>query len=94
MPFELKLPSNLKAAWKVKIFDKEELEPPHATILKGPDMWRLGLRDGRFLIPPGGSWGDFPKDLQKVLKNEEAVSILRREWDRLHPNNPVGGENE
>ncbi len=94
MPFELKLPSNLKAAWKVKIFDKEELEPPHATIFRGPDTWRLGLRDGRFLVPPGGSWRDFPKDLQKVLKNQKTLLTLRREWDRIPPTNPVGGKDE
>lgn len=93
MPFELPLPRNLKAAgWKVKIFDKEELEPPHVTVLKGPDKWRLGLRDCRFLVPPDGSWGDFPKELQKVLK--ESIPILRTGWDRIHPTNPVGGEDE
>lgn len=93
MPFDLKLPRNLKAArWKVKIFDKEELEPPHVTILRGPDIWRLGLRDGRFLIPPGGSWSDFPKELQKILKN--SLPALRIQWDRIHPTNPVGGGDE
>ncbi len=93
MPFELKLPGNLKAArWKVKIFDKEELEPPHATILRGADIWRLGLRDGKFFIPPGGSWRDFPQALQKLPKN--SIPTLRKEWERIHPTNPVGGKDE
>ena len=93
MPYELPLPRGLKrAGWKVKIFDKEELEPPHATVLRGPERWRLGLRDSRFLVPPGGSWRDFPKELQEVLR--ESISILRIEWDRIHPTNPVGGEDE
>jgi hypothetical protein len=78
----------------VKIFDKEELEPPHATILRGPDKWRFDLRELQFLNPPGGSWGDFPKGLQKVLKNKMNVSTLREEWDRIHPTNPVGGKDE
>lgn len=93
MPFELKLSRNLKTAgWKVKIFDKEELEPPHVTVLRGPEKWRLGLRDRRFLLPPGGSWADFPKKLEKILK--ESIPILTIEWDRIHPTNPVGGEDE
>lgn len=75
-----------------KIFDKEELEPPHVTILRGPDIWRLGLRDGRFLIPPGGAWSHFPKELRSAI--EGSMSELCSAWDRIHPENPVGGEDD
>ncbi len=93
MPFVLALSRKLKnAGWKVKIFDKEELEPPHVTILRGPDKWRLNLRDCRFLVPPGGSWKDFPKELQKVLK--DSVPTFRAQWNKMHPTNPIGGQNE
>jgi len=54
MPFELQLPRNLKAdGWKVKIFDKEELEPPHVTVLRGqmaPGPERLPIFDSTWWI--------------------------------------------
>ncbi len=41
MPYELLLPSRVRAqGWKVKIRDKERLEPPHATVLKRMESWR------------------------------------------------------
>ena len=34
MPFELPLPKKLKAeGWKVKIREKERVEPPHVTVM-------------------------------------------------------------
>src|SRR4051812_21358390 len=43
MPHELDLPKRLKArGWKVKIREKERLEPPHLTILCGKKEWRGG----------------------------------------------------
>lgn len=54
MPFELDLPRRLKArGWKVKIFEKERLESPHVTIYlkRGDRAWRVGLRDGVFIVP-------------------------------------------
>ncbi len=50
MPFELALPYALKRAkWKVKIQDKERLEPPHVSILRATDKWRINLRTGEFI---------------------------------------------
>jgi len=48
MPHCLKLPSAL-AAWKVRIFDNEVRETPHATIVKGTQKWRINLRTGKFM---------------------------------------------
>ena len=50
MPHALELPKRLKAqGWKVKIREKERLEPPHVTIMCRRKEWRLSLRDGEFL---------------------------------------------
>jgi hypothetical protein len=55
MPFDLPLPRKLKAAgWKVKIREKERVEPPHVTVMHKADQWRLGLRERQLLVPPGG----------------------------------------
>ena len=47
MPFDVPLPRKLKAeGWKVKIREKERVEPPHVTVMHKADEWRLGLRTG------------------------------------------------
>lgn len=88
MPFEITLPLSLKrAGWKVKIFDKERLEPPHVTLLRGVQKWRVNLRDGRFLVPPGGSWKDVPPEVRVAV--EAAWTELSKAWDAKYPENPV-----
>ncbi len=88
MPFRLNLPKRLKArGWKVKIQDKERLEPPHVTVWHGEDMWRICLRTGGFLIPPGGSWNDMDAEVRRII--EDAWETLTREWDARYPENPV-----
>jgi hypothetical protein len=63
MAFDLPLSRQLaKAGWKVKIRDKERLEEPHLTILKGTRCWRLSMRSGQFL--DDGSWNDLPERLR------------------------------
>jgi len=43
MPVELSLSKELKTAkWKVKIRDRERLEPPHVSIINGTNTWRIG----------------------------------------------------
>jgi hypothetical protein len=86
MPFDLRLPRRLaKMRWKVKIRDKERVEDPHLTIIHGTMVWRVCLRDGRFM--DDGSWKDMPDDLQEVvMKNWE---MIRLAWDRMYPHNPV-----
>jgi hypothetical protein len=73
--------------WKVKIRDNERSEPPHATVIKGVESWRFGLRTGTFLDkePP-------PRRVPNGLVGwlEEHIDELRSEWDCTYPENPVG----
>jgi hypothetical protein len=92
MAFSLPLPPHLtKARWKVKIFDKENREPPHATIVRGTDKWRVNLRTRQFMDrkPP-------PKDVDTgvIRAIEENWDVLVEQWDRIHPDNPVRGADD
>ncbi len=50
MAFRLPLPETLrKQGWKVKIRDREYVEPPHASILWKTECWRFNLRDCDFM---------------------------------------------
>ena len=90
MAFSLELPDPLGSeGWKVKIRDKERLEPPHVTILHKRRIWRLGLRSHEFLVPPGGKWKEIDARVRDVI---EAAANWRRlcdEWDLAYPTNPV-----
>jgi hypothetical protein len=88
MPFELPLPKKLRAeGWKVKIRDKERVEPPHVTVMRKADEWRLGLRDGALLVPPGGRIKDIDPKVMRII--EDQWERLQREWDERYPENPV-----
>lgn len=93
MAFSIELPAPLGCeGWKVKIRDKERLEPPHATIFHKRQEWRLGLRNGAFLVPPGGSWNDIDERVREVI-----VANWQRlcdEWDRNYPTNQVSAVEE
>lgn len=91
MAFNLRLPALLaKMRWKVKIRDKERVEDPHITIIRGTSVWRVSLRDGRFM--DGGSWKDMPNSLQQVI--QEPWQQLCNAWDEMYPSNPIRGEEE
>ena len=94
MAFNLRLPDALrKARWKVKIRDKETREPPHATIIRGADAWRINLRTGQFMdAKPDPS--DVPSEIIDLIEEEETWQQLCNEWDGMYPNNPVSGEDE
>src|SRR2546425_12809991 len=50
VPFTLNLPEPWASrGWKVKIRDRERLEPPHGTILQKTRAWRFDLRSDEFL---------------------------------------------
>jgi hypothetical protein len=88
MAFNLNLPRSLaKMRWKVKIRDKERAEDPHVTIIRGATVYRVGLRDKRFM--DGGSWRDLPDALREVVK--ENWGRLCAAWDSMYPLNPVHG---
>ena len=92
MPYFHKLPSRFSGdGWKAKVFDKESgLEPPHVTLLRKTLKWRFDLRDLKFMDsdPPTRM---VPKILIELL--EADIARLREEWDKIHPKNPVGGNN-
>ncbi len=91
MAFSLPLPAALKnARWKVKIRDKETREPPHVTIIRGTEAWRIDLRNGRFMDDsPDPS--DVPAKLIELILTTANWLQLCHEWDAMYPNNPVIG---
>ncbi len=95
MPYKLRLSVNLrKGGWKVVIHDFERLEPPHITIYRKSEKWRLSLRTGGFLVP-GGKWSEIDDNVRKAIV--AAWKDLIAEWDKIHPDNPVvhkEGEND
>ena len=79
MPYELPLPKKLKAeGWKVKIREKERVEPLHVTVMHKADEWRFGLRDRRLLVPPAGRIKDI--DLAVMQLIEEHWERLKEAW--------------
>jgi len=92
--FNLRLPDALrKARWKVKIRDKETREPPHVTIIRGTEAWRIDLRTGQFMdAQPDPS--DVPNEIVELVMQEETWQRLCDEWDAMYPNNSVFGDNE
>jgi hypothetical protein len=72
--------------WKLKIRDRERVEPPHVSLIFRVKTWRFGLRDNEFLDGEPDP-GEVDKALvQHLLSNlEEFVAA----WDTLYPHNPV-----
>jgi hypothetical protein len=93
MPHELPLPRRLKAqGWKVKIREKERVEPPHVTVIHKEDEWRIGLRDGELLVPPGGRLKDIDPEVIGIIQRD--WEGLRRAWDEKYPENPISSAEE
>lgn len=94
MPYNVPLTKQLRnAGWRATVFDAEGPETPHVSVLfKGEVRWRVSLRDQRFLIPPGGGWGDMPEGLREaILRDWEA---LRLAWDIRFPHNPIESKDD
>lgn len=92
MPYDLPLSQALRqAGWKVKIHDLERLEPPHVTIYCKSRKWRLSLRDGTFL-DLGDKWSQIDEQVGTAVK--DAWERLQQEWDRIHADNPVRGQDD
>ena len=92
MPFSLSLSAQLtRARWKVKIFDKENREPPHVTIIRGTEKWRINLRTGAFMdrYPPERS-----VDEGVIEAITDSWDLLKDQWDQIHPDNPVEGADD
>jgi hypothetical protein len=92
MAYSLPLTAALKnARWKVKIRDKETREPPHVTIIRGTDAWRIDLRTGGFMDDsPDPS--EVPEELIELIEEEANWQRLCDEWNKMYPNNPISGE--
>lgn len=90
MPFSLPLPDSFRhQGWKVKIREKERVEEPHATVIRGKHVWRFGLRSGAFL----DAEPDPRHVLQKIVEAiRGAMDVLRGQWDEAYPENPVESE--
>ena len=87
MPFALNLPEPWATrGWKVKIRDRERLEPPHVTILRRTRAWRFDLRSERFLDKEPDP-NEVPKDVVSEVRSN--LTLLRQEWDRMFPENRV-----
>ena len=92
MPYSLNLPTFFtKAGWKVKVRDKERVETPHATIIRGVRAWRWDLRIGAMMDrePPAK---DVPAGLLAILRRNRVE--LCAAWDKMYPLNVVGVEHE
>lgn len=75
----------------MKIHDFERLEPPHVTIYQKMQVWRLSLRDKTFLLRTD-KWSDLHADIRGEL--ERNWDLLVAEWNALHPENPVFGQDD
>lgn len=99
MPFDLPLPAQFRGQWKVKIREKERLEPPHVSIIKGTDTWRINLRTGEFMdrkpdpteVP--GNLVDHIKQGRRT-KKQSIWEWLCSEWDNKYPDNKIASEDE
>ncbi len=90
MPYRLTVPRKLrKLGWKVKIQDRERLEPPHVTVWHNDEVWRISLRTGGFMVPPGGSWTEIDPGVRELIEDKVNWQGLRDAWDAMYPHNPV-----
>ena len=73
--------------WKVKIRDKERVEPPHVTIIRGRDSWRFGLREMTFLdkVPDPNK---VPDEITQIVRRRKRS--ISEKWNQMYPENPVG----
>jgi len=78
-----------RRGWRVKIRDRERVEPPHVTILFKTKAWRWGLRERRFLDAEPDP-GEVPQALVDHLSR--ILPELIAAWDKLYPDNKVGSE--
>lgn len=81
-------PALKKRGWKVKVRDRERVEPPHVTVLWKTRAWRWGLRERDFLdtVPDPAN---VPAALVDHLLGEDVHRRCVEAWDRAYPHNPV-----
>jgi hypothetical protein len=87
MPEEFPVPSPLNdRGWKVKIRDRERVEPPHVTVLWKTYSWRFGLRERDFL--------DEHPDPKRVpfellVYMQSNTDRFTAAWNSMYPENPL-----
>jgi hypothetical protein len=87
MAFELELPALWESrGWKVKIRDRERVEPPHVTIMHKSRWWRYGLRSQQFLDREPDP-KDVPDEVSELIRAN--LPLLRDTWDQMYPENPI-----
>jgi hypothetical protein len=90
VPFTLNLPEPWRSrGWKVKIRDRERLEPPHVTILQKVRKWRFNLRSETFLDRKPAP-KEVPKEVLDAIRSN--LTLLRQVWNRMYPENPISSE--
>jgi hypothetical protein len=89
MAFQLPLPKRFRRQWTVKIRDRERVEPPHVTILRRTQAWRLDLRTGEFLDREPDP-DEVPEALLATIRRQ--WTLLCETWDEMYPENPVASE--
>lgn len=92
MPQDFQPPDPLRQrGWRIRIRDKERVEPPHVTILFKTQAWRFGLREKQFLDREPD-----PRDVPTQLVDHltELLPALVAAWDELYPDNMVHREDE
>lgn len=85
------LPEPWQKHWRLKIRDKEAVEPPHVSLLRGPRCWRICLRTGLFLDRRPDP-DEVPRRLTKHIRNrlDEFIPV----WDAAYPLNPVNAQEQ
>ncbi len=73
--------------WRLKIRDKERVEPPHVSLMRKTQTWRFNLRDGAFMDHHPDP-AEVPKELMELLSQQ--IENYRTAWDAMYPKNPVG----
>jgi hypothetical protein len=85
--FQLKLPALLEnRGWKVKIRDRERVEPPHVTIMHKVNSWRVSLRSQQFLDKKPDPT-EVPVEVIDAIR--ENIYMIRATWDHMYPENPI-----
>ena len=87
MPETVRLPDPWEGrGWRLKIYDREIREPPHATLIHRTGKWRWDLRRQRFMDREPSS-RLVPQELAESIRkvHEQLVAA----WDRRYPDNPV-----
>ena len=77
--------------WRLKIRDRERVEPPHVSLIFRSSTWRFGLREIAFLDRDPDP-RQVPRSL--VLELRARIEEFTRAWDDMYPENRVDSTEE